>query len=241
MRFPIHFTLLCGFTFCCAGMIGCSKEMTGIGEKPKNAPNVIAPGGIDDLAGRPAGAANQPAAPPVQPANDGKGIIGKTTNEVVNAKEALKFPNIVIIENKSQGGDPITFAASAYVSIRSQASTLGMVQAIKTHQALNDKWPTYEEFMKIMQENRVEFTMLYPYQRYGYDEETGSIVILQDNDDKAARYKAAGIPLDEAAPAPVDPNAVGGAAPPANQPAPGGVQLPGLPGRSIPNPSATPQ
>ncbi|MDA0835731.1 MAG: hypothetical protein O3A29_20855 [Planctomycetota bacterium] len=232
MRFSICLTRITVFSIVIAGAIGCSEEMTGIGEKPKNAPNVIAPGGIDDLAGRPAGANDQPAPPPAAPANDGKGIIGKTTNEVVNAKVALQHPNIVVVENKSQGGDPISFAASAYVSARSQASTFGMLQAIKTHQALNDKYPTYEEFMKIMQENRVEFTMLYPYQRYGYDEETGSILILQDNDDKAQRYKAAGIPLDEPAPAQNDPNA--GTPPPAGNPAAPGVQIPGLPGRSLP-------
>lgn len=231
MQSSLRFVTFCGLSLV-AGLPGCSKEMTGIGEKPRNAPNVIAPGGIDDLAGRPAGGMNQPAVAPPQPANDGKGIIGKTTNEVVDAKEALKHPNIVVVENKSQGGDPISFAASAYVSVRSQASTLGMVQAVKMHQALNDKYPTYEEFMKIMNEHHVEFTMLYPYQRYGYDEDTGSIVILQDNDDKAARHKAAGIPLDEPAPAQADPNA--GVAPATGNPAAPGIQLPGLPGRSLP-------
>lgn len=235
MQTPVRFAVLVGGL--AIGLSGCGEEMTGIGEKPRNAPNVIAPGGIDDLAGRPAGGVNPPAAAPAQPANDGKGIIGKTTNEVVNAKEALKVPNIVVVENKSQGGDPFSFAASAYVSVRSKASTLGMQQEIQHYKALNDKYPTYDEFMAMMQKHRIEFTMVYPYQRYGYNEDTGEIVILQDNNDKARRYQEAGIPLDEPAPQQqpqVNPNAPAGSSPPAgNQVAPG-TPLPGLPGRSLP-------
>ena len=139
-----------------------------------------------------------PAAEPKDPAkNDGKkSIIGKTTAVVVNAKEALKNPDIEVVDGKIKGVDPFSQAGSAYVVMASKASTFGMQQAIKTHKVLNDKFPSYDEYMKMMKENRVEFAQLPPYKLYGYDAETGNIMVLQDNKKKAELYKEAGIPLD---------------------------------------------
>ncbi len=125
-----------------------------------------------------------------------KSIIGKTTAVVVDAKEALKNPDIEVVDGKIKGVDPFSQAGSAYVVMASKVSTLGMQQAIKKHKALNDKFPSYKEYMKMMKENRVEFAQLPPYKLYGYDAETGNIVVLQDNKKKAELFKEAGIPLD---------------------------------------------
>ena len=132
-------------------------------------------------------AAPQPQAKPkpAAPKKDPGSIIGKTTGEVLNLKEAIKNPDYEVVENKITGSDPFTQSASAYISLTSKASTLGMQQAIKTHKALNDRYPTYDEFMKIMHDHHVTFSMLPPYQMYGYDEDAGGIVILQDNKKKA--------------------------------------------------------
>ncbi|WP_298867125.1 hypothetical protein [uncultured Gimesia sp.] len=139
-----------------------------------------------------------PAAEQQNPAKkDGKkSIIGKTTAVVVNAKEALKNPDIKVVDGKIKGIDPFSQAGSAYVVMASKVSTLGMQQAIKHHKILNDKFPSYDEYMKMMKENRVEFAQLPPYKLYGYDAETGTIMVLQDNKKKAELYKEAGIPLD---------------------------------------------
>lgn len=128
--------------------------------------------------------------------NAKKSIIHKTTAVVVDAKKALKNPDIEVVDGKIKGVDPFTQAGSAYVSMASKVSTLGMQQAIKAHKALNDRFPTYDEYVKMMKENKIEFAQLPPYKMYGYDDETGHILVLQDNKKKAKLYKEAGIPLD---------------------------------------------
>lgn len=125
-----------------------------------------------------------------------KSILQRTTAVVLDAKKALKNPDIIIADGKIKGVDPYTQAGSAYVSMASRVSTLGMQQAIKVHKALNDRFPTYDEYMKMMKENRIEFAQLPPYKMYGYDDETGTILVLEDNRKKAQLYKEAGIPLD---------------------------------------------
>lgn len=149
----------------------------------------------------PAGAAEEmPAAaePAAQPAggDQKKSILQKTTAVVVDAKKALENPEIIVVDGKIKGVDPFSQAGSAYVSMSSRVSTLGMQQAIKAHKALNDRFPTYDEYMQMMKENRVEFAALPPYKMYGYDAESGNILVLEDKKKKAELYKEAGIPLD---------------------------------------------
>ncbi len=124
------------------------------------------------------------------------GIIGKTTAKVVDAQRALKNPNIVVVENRLQGNDPLTVAASAYVSMASRASTFGFQRALQLFKATNGRNPTYREFVQMMKENRVEFAALPPYQMYGYDAKTGGIVILEDKAKKIELYKKHGIPIE---------------------------------------------
>lgn len=125
-----------------------------------------------------------------------KSILQRTTAVVVDAKKAMQNPDIEVVDGKIKGVDPYSQAGSAYVSMASRVSTLGMQQAIKAHKALNDRFPTYEEYMKMMKENRIEFAQLPPYKLYGYDDETGNILVLQDNKKKEKLFKEAGIPLD---------------------------------------------
>lgn len=132
-----------------------------------------------------------------KPQNDSKkSIIHKTTAVVVDAKKTLKDPDVSVVDGKIKGVDPYTQAGSAYVSMASRVSTLGMQQAIKAHKALNDRFPNYDEYMKMMKENRIQFAELPPYLMYGYDDETGNILVLSDNKKKVQLYKEAGIPLD---------------------------------------------
>lgn len=125
-----------------------------------------------------------------------KSIIHRTTAVVVDAKKALETPGIIVVDGKIKGVDPFTQAGSAYVSMASRVSTLGMQQAIQHHKVLNERFPTYDEYMQMMKENRIEFAELPPYKMYGYDAESGNILVLQDNRKKEELYKKAGIPLD---------------------------------------------
>lgn len=169
--------------------------------RPVANPPGIAPIGMDPMDGgraAPVAGANpvpQPPAPAANPpANDGKGIIGKMTAKVVDVKEAMaQNPNLKVVENKTGGDDPLSFAASAYVSARSQASVLGFQAWLKQFKIVEERNPTYAEFMQAMKENRIEFTELYQWQMYGYDAQAGMIVVLEDGAMKAERYKAAGI------------------------------------------------
>jgi hypothetical protein len=163
--------------------------------KPVTLPGMLPVGEDLSTLSKPATPAGAPAnaAPAPPPPADNKGIIGKMTAVVVDAKEALKNPNIKQVDNKVGGTDPLTVAASAYVSIRSKASTLGFQQELQHYKALNERNPTYAEFTDIMKRNKIEFTELYPYQMYGYDAETGAIVVLEDTAEKARRYKEAGL------------------------------------------------
>ncbi len=152
-------------------------------------------GGAEEM---PAAAEQAAPEPAVQPAggDQKKSILQKTTAVVVDAKKALENPEIIVVDGKIKGVDPFSQAGSAYVSMSSRVSTLGMQQAIKAHKALNDRFPTYDEYMQMMKENRVEFAALPPYKMYGYDAESGNILVLEDKKKKAELYKEAGIPLD---------------------------------------------
>ena len=184
-------------------VVGCEELDPNKKARPVVNPPGIAPIGMDPSdAGRAApanpapqaapAAAEAPAANP--PADDGKGIIGKTDARVVDVKQAMaENPNLKVVENKTGGDDPISFAASAYVSVRSKASLLPFQAWLKQHKIVEERNPTYAEFMEQMRTHGVEFTALYPWQMYGYDSQAGAIVILEDGVMKAERYKAAGI------------------------------------------------
>ena len=158
-------------------------------------------GGIDAAAGTNEPAQESPPAQgePAQPAPEQKpGIIGKMTAKVVDKQKAMsENPSGVVKENTPEGQDPLSYAASAYISLRSKASTFGFQSELKNFKALNERNPTYDEFMDMMKRNRIEFAELPPFQMYGYNAETGEIVVLEDPDDKARRYEEAGIPLEE--------------------------------------------
>lgn len=130
-----------------------------------------------------------PSAPPSTPISQapvgaGSSVINQSTKDVVDAKVALQNPNIKIVDNKITGSDPLTVTMTAYVSVRSKASMLGFEAALKQFKILEERNPTYDEFIKMMRESKVEFTALYPGQMYGYDSDKGGILILEDSSKK---------------------------------------------------------
>lgn len=158
-------------------------------------------GGIEEAAGTNEAA---PAAPPAQgepaPATPDQkpGIIGKMTAKVVDKQKAMsENPKLIVKESTPEGQDPLSYAASAYISLRSKASTFGFQSELKNFKVLNERNPTYEEFTDMMKRNRIEFAELPPFQMYGYDSQTGEIAVLEDPEEKARRYKEAGIELNE--------------------------------------------
>lgn len=122
--------------------------------------------------------------------------IPKAPARIVDSANALKDPNIVVADQKIRGNDPLSQAASAYVTVRSRAKVLNLKHAVDLQKALNGKQPTVEEFVQLLKEHGVEFNPLRPFQMYGYDGKTGAITILENTKEKAAHYKKAGIPID---------------------------------------------
>ncbi len=96
------------------------------------------------------------------------------------------------------GNDPLTQYANAYVYLRSEAQMLNMQHQMDLMKAMNDdKYPNYEEFMKFVNQYNFQFSMLKPWQKYGYNQDTGSMVILQDEGEKKRRYEEKGLEYHE--------------------------------------------
>lgn len=132
-----------------------------------------------------------------KPANPKKkSIVKKLTQEVVNAKEELQKEHIVQVVNKVQGNDPISQSTSAYIATTSQMSTAFVQQAIMMFEIENNHKPTYDEFMNMVKTQHIQFAMLPPYQTYGYDEDAGEVIVLEDTKDKKERYNSVGLDED---------------------------------------------
>ncbi len=159
-------------------LVGCGevREIMESRQDPADQPQDAA----KDAAG--GGAANGDAAA-AKPADDGKGIIGKMTNEVLDMPKALKEnPDWEVMEDPFavNVSDPLSAYASAYIAKRSQVSLFGFQGALRLYYAQHERHPTYDEFMKMMIDNRIKFAMRPHYQKYAYDAKDGKIVILED-------------------------------------------------------------
>ncbi|TWU09274.1 hypothetical protein CA54_45140 [Symmachiella macrocystis] len=133
------------------------------------------------------------------PARKSDSIIGKKTAEVVDMTTIRDDPNIQpVLEQKLNITDPVSGVATLYFRMAGQASTFGMQGAIRLYQAQHEKFPSLEEFKKIMKDHRVEFAKLRPYEMYAYDEETGDLAVMQDLKLKAEIYAKHGLdPADD--------------------------------------------
>ena len=142
-------------------------------------------------------AADNPAAnprPQDQP-KDREAIFGKTTAEVVDMKKAMaENPDLKPFQRQGLGSDPLSQYANAYIYLSSEIQMQSMKHQLDILKVDNDfKNLSYEQFMKFVKDNNFQFSPLKPWQKYGYNEDTGSMVILQDEAEKKRRFKEAGI------------------------------------------------
>ena len=100
--------------------------------------------------------------------------------KVVDMSVAAKQPNLRVVENKIKGNDPLSVAASAYVTQRGRVAMLNLQNSMKLFKATNGKPPTFKEFQEMLKQHNVELSVLPPNRLYGYDPKTGGIVILED-------------------------------------------------------------
>ena len=100
--------------------------------------------------------------------------------KVVDMSVATKQPNLKVVENKIAGNDPLSVAASAYVTQRGRVAMMSLQNSMKMFKAMNGKPPTFKEFQEMMKQHNVELSVLPPKRLYGYDPKTGGNVILED-------------------------------------------------------------
>ena len=100
--------------------------------------------------------------------------------KVVDMSVAAKQPNLRVVENKIKGNDPLSVAASAYVTQRGRVAMLNLQNSMNIFKAKNGKPPTFKEFQEMLKQHNVELSVLPPNRLYGYDPKTGGIVILED-------------------------------------------------------------
>jgi len=113
---------------------------------------------------------------------------------VIDLKTIEGDPNYRIVPDmKLNITDPITGISDAYFRMASKASTFGLQRAIQLYQATHEKFPAFDEFMKIMKEHQVEFADVRSYEMYGYSEETGEIVLVEDLALKTEIYEKYGL------------------------------------------------
>ncbi len=91
-------------------------------------------------------------------------------------------PNMVEVENHVNASDPFSAAAQSYFSLASRIHVLNLQHEIDLMRNLNEdyQYPAFEEFKQVLERNNVTLNGLKAHQVYAYDQQTGSICILED-------------------------------------------------------------
>ncbi|MEZ6056329.1 MAG: hypothetical protein R3C01_06450 [Planctomycetaceae bacterium] len=152
-------------TSVCLGMLlsaGCLEVPTS--EKPKEVPAAEA------NAGQPA-AGEQPQGNPLH----------REAKLVDRNKFLAEHPNAIEIEkNVINASDPFSAASQGYFAAVSSLMVSAYTHDLQLWRELNNqKWPTFAEYQEILQRNNVKFKGLKPGQVYGYDDQQGTITILE--------------------------------------------------------------
>jgi len=111
-----------------------------------------------------------------------KGIMGKYTKKVVDMHKAMdENPNLTITKpGKDSGGGYLGAISGGYLSAASGAGTIGMKQWVQKIKIVEERTPTYKEFMNVLENETQGFPQMPSYLTYAYDSKTGAIVLLED-------------------------------------------------------------
>jgi hypothetical protein len=112
--------------------------------------------------------------------NSGKGIFGKTTQDV--GEYDPNKANQVVSDHKIRASDPVTAPLAAYGPIVESAVKAQITQALGFFNATEARYPnSHEEFMeRIIKENNIRLPVL-PYKgKYMYDVEKHELMIVRD-------------------------------------------------------------
>jgi len=123
--------------------------------------------------------------------------VGEKTKEVLNAKELASDPNWKVVASDPTQVQGFTAAGTAYNRAAALGGTVNLGQWIKLEQASTGEWPTYKALQDYIAQNPVDMPALREYQHFGYDESTGQIVILENQQEKTTRRNELGLPVNE--------------------------------------------
>jgi hypothetical protein len=201
--------LLCSLL--AAGVFGCSMkedEKPAVAEKNEGQEKKGQGGGAASLFlpidgdQKPAGSGQSQPQP--APAIDPKAIFDVESRIVEWPKYGQENPNVVVADTDVEGWDPYSAAASAYVNIPARVEALTGEYNSRLQSQLDaieggkdPKPQTFQQFVKEFPKSGGKFKHQRPYRLYGYNPQTGKVVILEDKAMKKRIYEEKGIPWDE--------------------------------------------
>lgn len=144
-------------------LVGCQRVKSS--EEPEPAAAEVKPAAVEE----------KPAAPK-KPEH-----FKKRVAMLVDKQKAMADnPNLVETKNVINSNNYLTAVTQGYFSAASKLQLIQLEHTVRHMQAAEDRWPTLEEFQKILDDNNIKLGHLYPYQMYSYDPDTGEIGILED-------------------------------------------------------------
>jgi hypothetical protein len=163
---------------------GCDGELTTTNTpRPQTRAPGIAGIAVGDELERPAApaAAARPAPAKVQPPADPQFIVGRRTQKIENAQAEIQQGGARAVAPKILAKDPITLSGNAYVFAIGKTAQMNIDHAIDLYKATNDRYPKdYDEFInEIIKANNISLPQLPYYQKYGYDDQTHKLIILE--------------------------------------------------------------
>ena len=103
--------------------------------------------------------------------------------------QIVKDPKWTVAASDPSEVKGFSVAGTAYNRAAALSGTVGLEQWVQHTQALEGRFPTYQELQDYISKNSVDMPALREYQHYGYDESTGNIVILENRDEKEGRRR----------------------------------------------------
>ncbi len=117
-----------------------------------------------------------------------EGIVGKFTTDVVDFEKFMaENPDYKEVEAVFKASDPISTAGSAYLAMSEKISKLAFQKSMQLYMVEHDNPPSYNEFIKMMNDNNLKYAVLPPYRRYAYDAARGQLVVLEHPEKKTIK------------------------------------------------------
>ena len=144
---------------------------------------------------QPEAAASTTSAPPV--GTQSQSHVGQRSKEILNAKEIVADPNWTVAASDPSQVRGFSAPGTAFNRAVALSGTVGLEQWVQHEQALNGKYPSYQQLQDYLKQNSVDMPALRVYQHYGYDETTGQVVILENRAEKEGRRSELGLDPNE--------------------------------------------